>query len=332
MTLLKVVKHPEYVIIFDPDTGQEVLTGVNGFPDPFSLDFPSMMDVGIMGHCKNKCEFCYQGDEQEPNMKLDDFKQLVDEAEPYTMQFALGGRGDPNLHENFKEIIEYARAHKIIPNYTTSGSGLTDEQVEISKLCGAVAVSDYGMEFSFTALKKFMDAGIKTNIHFVLSRNSFNKAFSLINGTDVWGGEVDLERLNAVIFLLFKPQGRGKNLKHWSPSDDQVELLFEYIRMAGEANALTFKIGMDSCLVNRVQKVVELTDKEKTYLDTCEGARMSVYVTPDMKLVPCSFGDYVTDGVSLRDNFIYEAWHEGEPFNRFRKQLQDCPNSCPFGL
>src|SRR5271157_6214610 len=139
--MLKIVKTDKYVIIFNPKTGMEVLSGINNNPDPFILDFPSLMDIGIMGSCLNSCSFCYQGENKGANMKLEDYKKIIDEASPHVMQVALGGKGDPNLHENFKEIIEYSRSKNVVPNYTTSGIGLTDEQLEISKKCGAVAVS-----------------------------------------------------------------------------------------------------------------------------------------------------------------------------------------------
>ena len=140
--MIKTIKTDKYVIIFNPKTGQEISSGINGNPDPFYLDYPSLMDIGIMGHCKNNCKICYQGNTDKPNMTLDNFKRIIDESKDYITQVALGGKGDPNLHENFKEILEYCRLNNVVPNYTTSGNSLTDEQVKISKeFCGAVAVS-----------------------------------------------------------------------------------------------------------------------------------------------------------------------------------------------
>ena len=51
-------RNEEYEIFFDPSTGFEILRGVNGRPDPFSLELPSLLDIGVMGHCINKCPFC----------------------------------------------------------------------------------------------------------------------------------------------------------------------------------------------------------------------------------------------------------------------------------
>ena len=141
-TKYKVIKTDKYMIIFDQKTGQEILSGIYFNPDPFSLEYPSLMDIGIMGHCNNNCKICYQGDVFNPNMTLENFKRIINESKDHITQVALGGKGDPNLHENFKEIVEYCRLNNVVPNYTTSGNGLTEDQVKVTKeYCGAVAVS-----------------------------------------------------------------------------------------------------------------------------------------------------------------------------------------------
>jgi len=322
----KCFRNDHYELLFNTRTGFEVLHGTNGHPDPFSLDMPSMIDCGIMGHCKNKCEFCYQGSSQEPNMKLEDFKRIIDECKHHTNQVALGGRGDPNLHEDFREIVEYSRKNNVVPNYTTSGIGLTNFQVEVSKLCGAVAVSDYQKDFTYQALNMFVDAGIKTNIHFVFTRISAERSIKILQGFDVWNKKVDLERLNAVIFLLFKPQGRGKNLLHWIPKTSQIFRLSNLLR---EPHC-RFKVGLDSCMVNKTKKFAKFSSFQEMSIDTCEAGRMSTYITPDMKLVPCSFADHERFGISLKNNSIENAWNNSVPFQSCRYRLKLHPDICPY--
>lgn len=324
---VKIVENEKYVIIFDPRTGNEVLFGTNGYPeDPFALEYPSMLDIGIMGHCDNKCSFCYQGDKWEPNMPLERFMMIVDQSKDFVNQCALGGRGDPNQHEDFEKILSYARKNGIVPNYTSSGINLTQEQINISKrYCGAVAISMYKKEHTWKALKDLMDAVVKTNIHYVVTKHNMNDVLDLVNGIDVFDGKVDLERLNAIVFLLFKPQGRGKNLD-WSPSMDELKIFAEYIKKP----KAKFKIGMDSCLINKIADVRELTKLEEAFADTCEGARMSCYITPDGRLVPCSFGDHDKYGVDINKTPIKDAWLFSKGFFDFREVLTDKKNCCPF--
>lgn len=334
---LKYFRNSEYEIIFDLQTGFEMMQGINGHEDPFKLELPSLLDIGVMGHCKNNCVICYQGEKEEPNMKLEDFKSIIDQAKLHTNQVALGGRGDPNHHENFKEIVEYCIANHVIPNYTTSGIGLTKEQVEISKMCGAVAVSDYEQPHTYEALNMFIDAGIKTNIHMVFTRAAYSKILTILYGYNVWQkksmkiGKIslfDVEKLNAVIFLLFKPQGRARGFDELRPTDQQIES-FAGLSLQSKAS---FKIGMDSCLVNHVLKYTKPTELQRMSMDTCEGARMSAYITPDMKFVPCSFCDHEEKGVSLRKRTLQDAWNRAQSFKSFRTALRKKPNICPAGF
>ena len=328
-TFDKQFKNDRYELLFNTETGFEVLRGINEHPDPFVLEMPSMIDCGIMGHCENMCPFCYQGDKQEPNMKIEDFKRVVNESKYHVSQIALGGRGDPNLHENFKEIMEYTRNNNVVPNYTTSGKNLSQYQVDVSKeFSGAVATSDYGTEFTYRALKMFIKAGVKTNIHFVLTSKSADTAIDILKGKDVWNKKVNLESLNAVIFLLFKPQGRGKYLKSWIP---KVSQLHQFSKLIKEPKC-KFKVGLDSCLVCKIIKYNNFSPEQKMAIDTCESGRMSVYITPDMKLVPCSFADYDTYGVSIRDKSIKEVWDNSQPFIQFRDKLEKDPEECPIKL
>ena len=323
----KEFKNDKYELLFNTKTGFELLMGINGYDDPFMTELPTMLDVGIMGHCSNNCPFCYQDPRiVEPNMKLDDFKRIIDEVKHHASQVALGGRGNPEDHEDFEEIVKYASENKVTPNYTTAGNNVNHEIVNITKkYVGAVAVSDYDKPFTYSALKIFMDADIKTNIHFVFSSKSFDKAINVLNGIDVWNGQIDLEKLNAIVFLLFKPQGRAKNLIDWIPSKKQLRIFANKIKFPKSK----IKIGLDSCLVNCIKEFVEFSPIEEMSIDTCESGRMSVYITPDMKLVPCSFADHNEYGVKLHNNTIENVWNNGRPFKKFREILKEKSNCCP---
>ena len=322
----------DYEIFFNTQSGFELLRGRDGKPDPFSLELPSLIDVGIMGHCKNKCPFCYQGNEYEPHMSLENFKRIIDETKHHVNQIALGGRGDPNLHPNFREIVEYARANGVVPNYTTSGFGLTDDQIKASQMCGAVAVSNYKTQETYDALNRLIDAGIKTNIHFLLTKNTFFDAIKILHNYNPWASIVpriipfDLNKINAIVFLLFKQKGRGSQLD-WLPNSDQLRVFSKALADI-DNKGLKTKIGMDSCLINHVIKYVTLPPSIAMAIDTCEGARMSMYITPSMEATPCSFSDKA-QRISLKNKTIKEIWENGESFKQFRKVLMKTKNNCP---
>ena len=354
---ISLYEDPEYHFreFFDKETGLWITGDCEDGTTPFRRSFPSLLDIGIMGHCPNgKAGICakagiqcYQNapNSTRDNMKLEDFKTIIDQCKGKTFQVALGGAGDPNLHENFKEIVEYCKDNGIVPNYTTSGFNLTNEQVEISKQCGAVAVSQYSrleigqmpsyqvledgsriptemmQVFSETnpqtniAIQKFLDAGITTNIHYVLGKNTIKEAIIRLKNN------LFPEGINAIVFLLHKPVGLGQesNMLHYD--DPEVKEFFELI----DNEKFPFKIGFDACSVPGIINFTKNIDSRST--ETCEGSRTSAYIDAQMNMMPCSFGNQDKSYyVSLYEHTIKEAW-ESEVFNNFRNHLfKACPN------
>ena len=330
--------------IFDPNTGFYVRSGVyhNGVDtgvDPFMRSFPSLIDIGVMGRCKHglsgKCLSsgveCYQDgyNVANANMTLDNFKKIIDESKGKVFQVALGGRGDVDQHENFEELLNYCRDNNIVPNFTSSGLGFTKEIAKIcSKYVGAVAISYYRQQHTFTAMMRLLDAGVKTNIHYVLGNNSIDEAMELMEK-----GIFD-ENINAIIFLLHKPVGLGTEKNVLSVDDPKVKKFFNYIDNAD----LPWKIGFDSCTV---PGLINYTKNIHPYsLDTCEGARWSMYISSDMKALPCSFdNDQMRWVVDLNNKTILEAW-QSDQFENFRdhfrnacpscKNQRDCFGGCPI--
>ena len=326
-------KTRKYISLFDENTGFYMRSGVfrNGketMEDPFMADFPELLDVGIMGHCAHGLSGlcretgveCYQDgwNIRQANMSADDFLVIAKQCEGRSYQFALGGRGDPDQHEEFESILQICKTHHIVPNFTSSGLGFDEDIIRLCKTyCGAVAISWYGQPYTKRAIGKLIEAGVKTNIHFVLSRGTVKRAKSFLC-------EEVPQGVNAVIFLLHKPIGLGRkeNLLSWEDAD--LKELFRYI----DEETFPFKIGFDSCSVPGLLHNMKNTDFRS--LDTCEAARWSAYVTPDMKLLPCSFDNQKERwAVDLRKYTIDEAWN-GPEFEQFRNNfLTSCPD-CPM--
>lgn len=324
-------KTDTYEVLVDTDINNwmELVHGINGYPDPLNLIYPSLLDIGIMGHCSNSCSFCYQGDSINEHMSFEMFKIIIDQSKLFVNQIALGGRGDPNLHPEFERIIKYCNECKILPNYTTSGNSFNESHLKISKGCGAVAVSDYKQDFTYQTLNMLMDSDIETNIHYVINKNNFIDAMNILSGKDIWEGKVNLEKLNAIIFLKFKPQGRGKELD-WDLSNDQFQQFSEKIKNLKEEN-LSFKIGLDSCMINTIKSRRELSPMEKVCTDTCEASRMSAYITEKGNILPCSFGDH-NQGKKIKKNNIYSIWNNDILFRKTREFLNKNSNGCPYDL
>lgn len=315
---------------FDTDTGFYLRTGIldeNGMDtgvDPFMASFPHLIDVGVMGHCiHGKTGLCvkagigcYQSGllVEQPNMTVENFRSIAEQCRGRCNQLALGGRGDPDQHECFEELLKISRENNLVPNFTTSGYGMTPEIAQLcKKYCGAVAVSWYRSDYTLNAIQMLLDAGVKTNIHYVLGRNSIDEALERLKNDDLPQG------INAIIFLLHKPAGQGSRANVLDFSDIRVKQFFEQID-----SPHPFKVGMDSCNVPGAINYCKKVFFES--LDTCEGGRYSCYIGADMIMVPCSFDQKKQYQVSLKDMTIEEAWNS-EPFEKFRDRMRGaCPD------
>ena len=315
---------------FDTETGAYVRTGVldekgkDTGADPFMASYPHLIDVGIMGHCihgkTGLCAKagigCYQSGMlvEQPNMSVEDFRWIAEQSKGRCNQFALGGRGDPDQHEYFEEILQICRENMLVPNFTTSGYGMTPEIAKLCKqYCGAVAVSWYRSEYTIKAIQMLLHAGVKTNIHYVLGNNSMDEAIERLRNNDFPEG------INAVIFLLHKPAGQGTKANMLKADDPRVAAFFAEVEKRH-----FFKVGMDSCNVPGAINFCKTVRPES--LDTCEGGRYSCYISADMNMVPCSFDQEKRYQVSLREMTIEEAWNS-EAFEHFRNRMRGaCPD------
>lgn len=326
------IMDPKYhfVTLFDDKTGIYVRTGIieNGSDtgaDPFMASFPHLIDVGVMGHCiHGKTGFCrkagigcYQNGAlvEKPNMTVDDFQWIASQCRGRTNQFALGGRGDPDQHERFEELLQICRENGLVSNFTTSGYGLTPELAAVCrKYCGAVAVSWYRSAYTQNAIQMLLDAGVKTNIHYVLGENSIDEAIERLERDDFPTG------INAVIFLLHKPAGQGTRENVLVSEDLRVKRFFAQV----DKNH-PFSVGMDSCNVPGAINFCKNILPES--LDTCEGGRFSCYIGADMVMSPCSFDQKGQYGVKLNPCTIEEAWNSVS-FERFRNRMRSACSGC----
>ena len=323
----------KYYYCFDSSSGfyyrsNIIKNGVVTQEEPYMSSFPHLIDVGVMGTCKTGvlglCNTsgiqCYQngGIIKKPNMSVIDFERICKECTGKTFQFAFGGRGDPDTHEFFEDLLKCSVNNSIVPNLTSSGVFLNDETVTLcKKYCGAVAISWHKSKYTYKSIEALIKAGVKTNVHFVLKASSIKDAVELLKNNMFPKG------INAVIFLLHKPAGQGIPSQVISIHNPYLNEFYDLVK---KHDASKYKIGFDSC---SVPGLITHLDTSYSSLDACEAGRFSCYIDSELNMTPCSFDVKQKYSQSLINSTIEEVWNS-EEFSNFRNKALTSCSSCKY--
>ncbi len=312
-----------YFVYFNQTTGLFARIEDDGHREPFwSKHGPELLDISITNWCDRNCSICYRkSGTNGSHMPLTDYENILQQAKDMdVLQIALGG-GNPNQHPEFPEILKLTRErYGIVPSYTTNGRGLNKNVLSATKnYCGAVAVSVYYPQAELEeAIKLFADYKIKTNLHFILHKESITKAIKLLDHCKF------ADKINAIIFLNYKPMGRHADPTLLLKNNEHLPHLFDII--SNSNRDFPFKIGFDCCSISGIVKYMHINP---VYYEACEAARFSAFVSEDLRMYPCSFMIDKIEGINLRKIQMSFAWEYGDCFRDVRSRLagQNC-NGC----
>lgn len=347
---MKMVRSSGYNYTFHKENGLFVRWGTNLDDDPaFSPYGPEILDLEISsGKCKSGCKFCYKRNgpnEEEVNMTFEQFKIILDKMPKVLTQIAFG-LCDMHSNPDFFKMAMYARSKGIIPNFTTSGQDVTPVVAELAgRLCGALAVSIVNKEKSYDAIKLFTDEIGKpgntlnaVNIHFMLSEETWEKAFNIID--DV-ASDPRLKKVNAIVYLQYKPKGHNTDAFHPISTVKKYKKLIAYSKDKGVG------AGFDSCSAPLFFKTVEgQADEEQMLIlaEPCESGLFSSYINCEGKYFACSFcegekgWEEGLDVLNCQD-FLKDVWFAKKAIQwratittsscgcncKFVKQCRSCP-------
>lgn len=214
-------------------------------------------------------------------------------------------------------MIKYINQYQNIQRFLDDGWEIVDSSAPESDEYEYMEVLCEGNDYTPAAIQMLLDAGVKTNIHFVLGNNTIDEAIARLK----YGGFP--KGINAVIFLLHKPVGLGKEDNVLQAGDPQVIEFFKLIDKGG----FPFKVGFDSCTVPAILNYTRNIAPES--IDSCEGGRYSMYITSDMKALPCSFDNQdMVWAYDISNDTIMNAWNSKQ-FNAFRSHFHNSCPSCP---
>lgn len=320
---------------FFKKTGVSFRWGKTVNDDPLYCPYgPEILDLEISsgGDCLGNCPFCYKcngGDQPTYNMSFEQFKTIFDKMPKTLTQIAFGIM---NIHTNpdFFKMMEYSRKNGVIPNYTTHGLDVSDEDVErTAKLCGAVAVSIVNKEKTYEAIRKYTEAGMtQVNMHYLLSEETYDNAFDIVEDIS---SDTRLKDFNAIVFLQYKSKGRHPESFHSVLDVDKYAELISY------CNYLNVSYGFDSCSAPIFMKSIkDFKHKKRLEMcaESCESFGMfSSYINCHGTYFPCSFcegEDGWTEGIDVLNckDFLKDIWFS-EKINYWRnKMIENSVDGC----
>jgi len=141
------------------------------------LMYPEFYDVAINSRCMANCRNCYTSATKDGKNFQDVVRKINNIFGPMSpneraYQVALGGAGEPTLHEDFIDVLEAFWKLGIVPNYTTNGMHLSQETLNATKMfCGGVAVSAHPHIKNIwkRAIDLLLENNIRTNIHIIVA-------------------------------------------------------------------------------------------------------------------------------------------------------------------
>jgi radical SAM protein with 4Fe4S-binding SPASM domain len=323
----KFVISDSYNSVFNKQNGFFMRWGKTKDDDPGFCPFGSeILDMEISsGACHSKCKFCYKsnGSGEAINMSFDTFKKIFNVlTETKILTQIAFGITDINTNSAFFNMMQYAREHEVIPNYTTSGFQVTKEIAKkTAELCGAVAISIHDKETAFNAIKLYLDAGMKqVNVHWVVMKENIQETLDIIKELKT---DERTKNLNALVLLAYKPKGRNKEV--FTP----ITNINDYKKIIKCAEDNNMNLGFDSCSVPNVLR--SYTKDISAIVDPCESTLFSFYCNVNGEFFPCSFAEGEgkwKQGISINEiKTLKDLWYHNRIID-FRNNLLHSTDKC----
>lgn len=201
--------------IFNGGTGTKVHIAKSDFSSIEEIDkpeAPELIDLKITDYCPIGCSFCYQNSTVNgAHASLESIKSiLLDAKESEVFEIAIGG-GEPTMHPNFCEILEYGHSIGLVMNFTTKSLKWLDSD----EILGAVRLYSKGFAYSITPnddFKKIRDLFFKEKRLYQVSFQYILDAFPMSE----WEKLLKNDSIGKLTLLGYKVNGRGGNKPYYN--------------------------------------------------------------------------------------------------------------------
>ena len=257
-------------------------------------EYPPSVQVEITSVCNFRCVFCYQADKSFSNkdsgfmgfMNIGLFKKIIDELEGNVESITIASRGEPTLHKELEQMLEYINGKFLATKINTNASLLTDKKIHT-----ILSNNIQSVVFSIDAADKDLYEKLRVNGKFDKTMRNV-KRFVQIKEKEYPNSRL-ITRISGV--KVNDLQNIDEMEKIWSPYADIV--------------AFTNYTPWESTYENSINNLT----------DPCTELWRRLFVWWDGKANPCDY-DYksLLSRWNVSDNKISEIWCS-DYYNKMRE-------------
>ena len=291
--------------------------------DTLRLRSPICITWQITSRCNLRCIHCLAGEESKLNeLSVDQAKDFINDLAGMNVFYINVGGGEPLLHPNFFEIMDYAHEKGVYAQFSTNGTLIESKiAAEISKSNLRVQVSLDGWaatvndsirgagtyKKAIEAIRVLCEKKVITAVNCVVTKQTIAGLDQMLALANLYGAKLRLSRL--------RPSGRAKDLwQELAPSREQYIQLYQWLRNHPEVNtgdSFFFLSPLGPPLPG---------------LSYCGAGKLTCSVSPQGDVYPCPFTvDPSLVVGNVKENPLSQLWREAE---LFRKMCSDKPKAC----
>jgi radical SAM protein with 4Fe4S-binding SPASM domain len=295
----------------------------------FHLETPVLIWMELTRRCNLKCEHCFidGGEARENELPASEVYRLLDEFAAMGVWGVSFTGGEPTLHPEFSNFVNYARKINLLVGIATNGMFLTPALLDSLPRDGViVSVSldqlhiDGNRDFDVAtkAILRSQEHGFLTNIMTNTNSRNIHHLGALMNWAEANGVSVRS--------VPVTPLGRGKLNRHLENSVDDVDVAAKfwmretewerkYHQKSGLCVGLIFNYGITLGHMTR----------------RCSSGRYLCYVCADGTVYPCTMcaGEQILAHGNVRGRPFAEFWREEWQIRRYCwDNFRDTCNGC----
>jgi radical SAM protein with 4Fe4S-binding SPASM domain len=318
--------------------------------EPFTYQYyaPLRMDIALTFRCQNNCIHCYAGGPHEtPELSTSRWKEVIDRLSEIGVFIVTFTGGEPTLHEDLPELLQYAQDKGMVTGLITNGRKLKDKEYVAFLEKAGLDFVQVTLESHKPAVHDLMTAaegswketvvGIKNAVRSQIYVTT-NTTLSKHNAPDFLRTIDYIKELGVAAFgcnsLIYSGKANEVSQEFTLPIEDLKPLLTKVRDKAQQLNLkFLWYTPTQYCRFDPVQLGLGVK--------SCTAAMINMCVGPNGNVYPCqsyfeSLGNILVDkweqiwnhplAVKIRNREYVEPKCKGCP------QLQVCGGGCPIEL